>query len=185
MTGTNTNVSNVSEVHNDNLTYFYNGRFWDVTEKFRFPKNMLLKHGWIAWLKGFPEHREIVDEGTFTRPIKPLRLMNPKLLPKALCNSHKNEISPIMNLMEGAPEIQIHSHTVMDDNFIDQSFEYGLNNVNRTVQYMFLKENWVNWKASCFSKMTKYSVIMQKGTESDKLRTEASKSRHNKKRKRK
>lgn len=84
MTSTNTNIPNVLEAHNYNLIYCNNGRFWDVTEKIRFTNNMLLKHGWIAWLKGFPEHREIVDEGTFTRSIKPLRLINPKLLSYAL-----------------------------------------------------------------------------------------------------
>ena len=90
-----------------------------------------------------------------------------------------------MNLIEGASEIWINSRTVIDENFIDQSFDYGLNDVKWTTQCMFSKQNLVNWKVSYFCKMIKYSVIMQNGTESDKLRAEASKSRHNNKRKRK
>ena len=42
-----------------------------------------------------------------------------------------------MNLMEDAPEIQMDHNTVTNDNFIDQSSEYGLNNVNLTTQGMF------------------------------------------------
>ena len=66
---------------------------------------MLLKNGWIAWLKGFPEYRESTNKGTITRPIKPLRLINIKLLQKILCNNYLNKNSPIMNLIEGAPKI--------------------------------------------------------------------------------
>ena len=67
--------------------------------------------------------------------------MNAKLLPKILCNNYLNKISPIINLIEGAPEIWINSRTVIDENFINQSFDYGLNNMKRTAQYVFLKEN--------------------------------------------
>ena len=90
-----------------------------------FPKNMLLKYGWIAWLKGFTEHMECTDERTLTWPVKPLRLMNAKLLRKKLCDNSLNEISPMINLMENA-EIQINQNTIMDENFIDKSFECKL-----------------------------------------------------------
>ena len=119
-TGVNANIDNVHEDRNNNLTHYHNGRFWDVTEKFRFPKNVLLKHGWIACLKGFPEHRESTDERTFTKRIKPFYLMNVKLLPKLQCVNYLNYISHIMNLMEGVPEIRIDSGTVIYENFIDQ-----------------------------------------------------------------
>ena len=42
-----------------------------------------------------------------------------------------------MNLMEGDSEIRISHNTAIDENFIDQSFEYGLNNTKRTTQHMF------------------------------------------------
>ena len=45
--------------------------------------------------------------------------MNAKFLPKKLCNNLLNEISPMMNLMEGYPEIRIDHNTVIDENFID------------------------------------------------------------------
>ena len=48
------NVDAVHENHNNNVACYHNGRFWDVTEKFLFPKNVLGKCGWIDWLKGFP-----------------------------------------------------------------------------------------------------------------------------------
>ena len=67
--------------------------------------------------------------------------------------------------MEDAPEIQINQNTIIDENFIDKSFEHGLNNAKRTVQYMFLKDNWVDWKVSWFCKIIKHSLIMKKGTE--------------------
>ena len=51
---------------------------------------------------------------------------------------------PIMNLMEGTPEIRIDHNTVIDENFIDQLFEHGLNNVKRTAPYIYLKDNWNN-----------------------------------------
>ena len=76
---------------------------------FIFPKNMLLKHGWISWLKSFADHRERTDERTLIGPVKPLQLMNAKLLPKKLCNNLLNEISSMMNLMEDAPEIHFFS----------------------------------------------------------------------------
>ena len=79
---------------NNNSTRYHDGRFWDVPEKIMFPKNVLLKHGWISWLKGFPENREHIDEITLMRPVKPLRLMNAKSLTKKLLNNLLNEISP-------------------------------------------------------------------------------------------
>ena len=73
--GARANVDAVHDKPNNNLTYYHNhnGRCWDVPENFIFPKNMLLKHGWIAWLKGFPENRECNDEVTMTKLVKPLR----------------------------------------------------------------------------------------------------------------
>ena len=112
-----------------------------------FPKNMLLKHGWISWLKGFPDHRERADERTLVRPVKHLRLMNAKSFLNKLCDNVLNEISPIMNVMEDAPKIKINQNAI-----IDKSFENGLSNAKKTVEYVFLKDNWVNWKASCFCK---------------------------------
>ena len=85
--------------------------------------------------------------------------------------------------MEDAPEIEMNQNTIVDNDFVDRSFEHGLKNVKRTVQHMFLKENWINWKVSYFSKMVKHTLIMKKGTESDKLRSEASKSKCNNERK--
>ena len=79
-----------------------------------------------------------------TRPVVPLRLMNAKLLPKKTCNDLLNDISPTMNLMEDDPEIQINQNEIIDKNVINKSFEHGLNNVKRTAQCMFLKDNWVN-----------------------------------------
>ena len=61
------------EDRTSNLTFYDNGIFWDVTEKYLFPNHILLKHGWIVLLKGFTKHREHTDERTFTRPIKTLR----------------------------------------------------------------------------------------------------------------
>ena len=55
--------------------------------------------------------------------------MNEKLLPKKLCNNLLNEMLLIMNLIEGTPEIRIGYDTVIDENFIDQSFEHALKNV--------------------------------------------------------
>ena len=76
-------------------------------------------------------------------------------------------------------------NTIIDENVIDKSFEHGLNNVKRTMQCIFLKDNWVNWKVSYFCRMIKHSLIMKKETESDKLRSEANKSKYDNKRKRK
>ena len=59
--------------------------------------------------------------------------MNSKLLPKKLCNNLLNEISSITNLMEDAPEIEMNQNAIIDEDFIDKSFEHGLNNVKRTV----------------------------------------------------
>ena len=67
-----------------------------------------------------------------------------------------------MNLMEDVPEIQINQNAITDENFIDKSFDHGLNNEKRTTQHMFLKDNWVNWKVSYFCKMIKHSLIMKK-----------------------
>ena len=119
------------------------------------------------------------------RPNMPLRLMNTKPLPKKLCDDSLNEISPTMSLMEDDPEIQINKNTIIDKNVIDKSFEHSLSNTKRIAQCMFLKDNWVNWKESCFCKMTKHSLIMKKGTESDKLRSEENNSKCDNKRKRK
>ena len=38
---TNTTIDKL----NNNLIYQYNCKFWDVAEKFIFPKNILLKYG--------------------------------------------------------------------------------------------------------------------------------------------
>ena len=70
--------------------------------------------------------------------------MNAKSLREKLCNNSLNAISPIMNVMEDAPEIQINQNTITDEKFIDKPFEYGLNNVKRTAQYTFKKDDWVN-----------------------------------------
>ena len=81
--------------------------------------------------------------------------MNAKSLPKKLCNNLLDESSPIINLTEDVPEIQINQNIITDENFIDKSFEHGLNNVKRTAQSRSLKENVVNWKVSYFLKMKK------------------------------
>ena len=64
--------------------------------------------------KEFPNCREAVGKETFAILIKPSWLINLKLLPKALYNRCKNEISPTMNLIEGAPEIQINLYRMID-----------------------------------------------------------------------
>ena len=64
-TDASTNVDTIHENSHANLPYCHDGRFWDVPKKIKFPKNMLLNHGWIAWLKGFTENRERADERTF------------------------------------------------------------------------------------------------------------------------
>ena len=46
--------------------------------------------------------------------------MDAKLLPKKLCNDLLNEMSPTMNLMEDATEIQINKDAIIDENFIDK-----------------------------------------------------------------
>ena len=159
--GARANIDAVHDNPNNNLMCYHDSRFWDVPGKFVFLKNALLKCGWIAWLKGFLENRECNDEMTVMKPIEPLRLMNSKLLPKKLCSNLLNEISPKMNLMEDAPEVEMHQNAIADEDFIDKSFEHGLNNVKRTVQHVLLKK-WINWKASCFCKMTKHPLIMKK-----------------------
>ena len=135
--GASTNVDAVHENPNNDLTHCHIGRFWDVPKKIIFPKHTLLKHGWISWLKGFPEHRERTNERNLMRPAKPMRLMNAKLLPKKLCNSSLNGISPTMNLMKDAPEIKINQNSITDENFIDRSFKHGLIHVKRTAQHIF------------------------------------------------
>ena len=74
------------------------------------------------------------------KPIKPLRLMNSKLLPKKLCNSLLNKIPAIINLIEDPPEIEINQNTIVDKDFIVRSFEHGLKNAKWTVWCMFLKK---------------------------------------------
>ena len=59
--------------------------------------------------------------------------MNAKSLPKKLCNNLLGEMSPIMNLMEDAPAIQINQHAITDENLTHKSFENGLGNAKRTV----------------------------------------------------
>ena len=54
--------------------------------------------------------------------------MNSKLLPKKLCNNLLNEISPIMNIMEDDPDIEMNQNAITDEDFIVKSFEHGLNN---------------------------------------------------------
>ena len=131
----------LTKTPNNNLTCYQNDRFWDVTEKFMFPKNMLLNNGWIAWLKWVSENRECTNEITAIILVKPLRLMNANLLPKKLFNNLLNEISPMMSLMEDAPEIQMNQNAIIDENFRDKSFDYVLNNAKRTTQHMLSKEN--------------------------------------------
>ena len=70
---------------------------------------------------------------TVAKSVKPLRLMNSKLLPKKLCNSSLNDTSPIMSLIEDTPEIETNQNAIVDNNFIDRSFDHGLKNSKRTV----------------------------------------------------
>ena len=70
--------------------------------------------------KCFPEHRERIDERTLIIPVKSLRLVNAKSLPKKQNNGLLNEISPMMNLMEDTSEIQINQNAIIDANFIDK-----------------------------------------------------------------
>ena len=53
MKGARERVNATIEKPNNDLTYYHNGRFWDVPENITFTKNMLLKYGWISWTKGF------------------------------------------------------------------------------------------------------------------------------------
>ena len=47
-----------------------------------------------------------------------------------------------------SPEVGIEHNTVIDENFIDQSFDHGLNNVKWTARFVLLNDNWVNLKVS-------------------------------------
>ena len=48
-----------------------------------------------------------------------------------------SEISPTMNLMEDAPEIEMNQNSIVDEEFTDKLFENGLINAKRTVQCIF------------------------------------------------
>ena len=64
--------------------------------------------------------------------------MNVNSLPKKLCNNLLNKISRTMDLMEDAPEIQMSQNQIIDENFIGELFEHGLNNAKRPATHIFL-----------------------------------------------
>ena len=72
------------DIYNEPYKYCYNGRFWSVPTSFSFPKDMLLKHTWIAWLKGFPDYCENDENNIISKPIEPLRNIKPTMLPRKL-----------------------------------------------------------------------------------------------------
>lgn len=145
---------------------------------------MLLKHAWIAWLKGFPDFCENDENNAISKPVEPLRNIKPTMLPRKLSEQFRTSILPIMKLIESAPEIAITSATLITNEFVNESFWHGTNHVKSIVSYVFQNENWSKWKTSYFCNMIKHTTIMKRGTLSDKQRAEASKTNYSNKKQR-
>lgn len=163
--------------------FSYDNRFYAVPKGFQFPKNMKLKQAWLCWRQGFPYYRQKENDKIKIVSIKPFRQIKPTLLPKKVQIQFRNDLKPILCLMEQSPHLKTSDGTLIDMD-LESSFTCGLEYVKENIEYIFANRKWVNWTASYFCKKIKYSSIMQYGTENDKLRANRQKTHHNKKRRR-
>ena len=132
----NSKLSFVDNLHSVEGTprYVYNGKFWDVPNGFKFPKNPTRKVGWEYWLRGKPGNEMLVNDIFKKAPIKPFRKMIRDCLPGSEENVWGSSWKPIYAYMEnallldvndkGEPNIKIPSDPKdITNEFIENSYK--------------------------------------------------------------
>ena len=148
--------------------YTYAGRFWDVPRTFAFPASVKRDVGWRLWLQGMPAHTEVGENGELMQnKIKAFRTFLPARLPKKLAEVYKLHWRPLFGMMEkGVGEIP----ELLTAEIVNSLYDLGTEYLKTRVSYVFqndkLRHN--DWMIATWAKYLSRSVIMKKGTDSDK-----------------
>ena len=150
--------------------FFYNGRFYDVPEKFVFPKGANRDIGFKLWMLGLPNHKQVENGQLVCRPIKPFRNLKPTLLPKQIANTFKLHWRPVFKLMEEGINVPGDTET-LDAATINNLYESATEFLKTRVQYVFRNPRLHHrtWTISTWSKHVKRSHILQHGTQEDRV----------------
>ena len=158
--------------------YSYSNRFYHVPQDWVFPSKPKLANAWDLWLLGQPALKS--TDGTPT-PIRPYRMLQPKMLQQSLANKLKLEWRPIMIMMEGAPGLVIPDDaSEINSAFLTDSYKRGLEHVKSRASYIWSlqKSNINGWSIGEWCKHIKRSHILKHGNDEDKAHLAAA-TRHN------
>ncbi|KAI2498280.1 hypothetical protein MHU86_16207 [Fragilaria crotonensis] len=154
--------------------YSHNGHFWQVPKPFEFPTQVDLRGAFRLWLKGMPGYEiETKDSVSKAAPIRPFRLLDPKMLPKSVRAVFHLHWEPILQMMCQTPGLDIprNPSTITATQFLELysvAFEYLK---TKRVSYVFDKGPKVKpqtWKISTWSKHARASEIIKHGKQVDK-----------------
>lgn len=154
--------------------YSHNGHFWQVPKPFEFPTQVDLRGAFRLWLKGMPGYEiETKDSVSKAAPIRPFRLLDPKMLPKSVRAVFHLHWEPILQMMCQTPGLDIprNPSTITATQFLElysMAFEYLK---TKRVSYVFDKGPKVKpqtWKISTWSKHARASEIIKHGKQVDK-----------------
>jgi hypothetical protein len=109
-------------------------------------------------------------------PIRPFRLLQPKMLEPQLANKLKLEWRPILRMMECTPGLVIPSDaSQITAEIVSNSYKRGLEHIKSQASYIWSlpKSNISNWSIGEWCKHTKRSHIMKYGTDEDKAKLAA------------
>ena len=147
--------------------YQYNGRFYNVSETFEFPK-VILRDAMRFWYIGQTVSKDC------SKVVKPFR--NIRFVPVRLKNIYKIQWKCIFSYLEKGIKLSdsdVKNPTVNNMNEIYDQFVLHL---KTTCEYCFTKKkgNPMSWSISTWSTRTRRSSVLKDGTESDKEHANAS-----------
>lgn len=150
--------------------YAHGGKMWHVPAEFVLPTDIPLRTAVRMWLEGMPGYQ--TADPTRTRdaraaPIRPFRLLQPKLLPLKVKQLYQLHWRPIMELFFAAPGITIPECTTISADELDNVFEVGFDYLkSQRMTYVFKnrRKKPLEWKLATWSRHALPSSI-QKGGE--------------------
>ena len=156
--------------------YSHAGRFWHVPQTFVFPTQVDLRGAFRLWLKGMPgyEIEQKDSKAPQAAPIRPFRLLDPKMLPQPVRTVFHLHWEPVLQIMSQSPtglHIPENPNDITASQFselYDKAFAYL--KANR-LSYVFNKGPKVQpptWKISTWSKHARPSEIIKNGNQVDK-----------------
>ena len=82
-------------------------------------------------------------------------------------------------MIEKAPDLNLDCDIDITDQFVNESFKFGIDYIKTRVEYIFTVRKWTSYTVGAFCKKLKHNVLMKEGSNADKRRSEEIISHHN------